>query len=57
VKPDIFANGGDRKGVTSKQAEMEDEVCRDIKCKTVFNIGDKIQSSSWLLKDFLDKHK
>ena len=53
LKPDIFANGGDR--VTDETAEGA--VCRQMGCKTVFNIGDggKIQSSSWLLGEYLKR--
>jgi cytidyltransferase-like protein len=47
VKPDIFANGGDR--VKSNVPEVE--VCRRLGIKMVFNVGEggKIQSSSWLI--------
>lgn len=47
IKPDIFANGGDR----NKGNIPEVPVCKKIGCKMVFNIGQggKIQSSSWLL--------
>ena len=50
IKPYIFANGGDRK----KDNIPEVAVCQKIGCKMVFNIGHggKIQSSSWLLKEF-----
>ncbi len=53
IKPDIFANGGDR---TYKNIP-EVPVCKKIGCKMVFNIGDggKIQSSSWLLSNYLKK--
>ena len=53
IKPDIFANGGDRK----LDNIPEVPVCEAIGCKMVFNIGDggKIQSSSWLLSDYLKK--
>lgn len=59
VKPNIFANGGDRTGVTTKEAERETEACIEISCESVFNIGKsgKIQSSSWLLENHLEKHK
>jgi len=52
LKPDIFANGGDR--VENNVPEVP--VCRAINCKMVFNVGQggKIQSSSWLLKKFLN---
>lgn len=48
LKPQIFANGGDRK----KDNVPETAVCRKIGCKMVFNVGKggKIQSSSWLVK-------
>jgi len=51
IKPDIFANGGDRK----KDNIPEVGTCEKIGCKMVFNIGEggKIQSSSWLLERYL----
>jgi D-beta-D-heptose 7-phosphate kinase/D-beta-D-heptose 1-phosphate adenosyltransferase len=51
IKPDIFANGGDR---TMKNIP-EVSVCKEINCKMVFGVGKggKIQSSSWLLSKFL----
>ena len=54
LKPDIFANGGDRKLDNIPEAQ----VCNKIGCKMGFNIGKggKIQSSSWLLKRHLDFH-
>lgn len=54
LKPDIFANGGDRK----LDNIPEVPVCNKIGCKMIFNIGKggKIQSSSWLLKKHLDSH-
>jgi D-beta-D-heptose 7-phosphate kinase/D-beta-D-heptose 1-phosphate adenosyltransferase len=46
VKPDIFANGGDRK---DESEIRESEVCRRLGIKMVFNVGGgKVQSSSWL---------
>lgn len=54
VEPDIFANGGDRK----KHNTPEQEVCEEIGCKMVYNMGgEKIQSSSWLLDEFHEKKK
>ncbi|MFH1036996.1 MAG: adenylyltransferase/cytidyltransferase family protein [Patescibacteria group bacterium] len=55
LKPDIFANGGDR----VKDNVPEVEVCKKINCKMVFNVGQggKIQSSSWLAKKFPDSIK
>lgn len=48
IKPDIFANGGDR----TKDNIPEVAVCQEIDCKLVFNIGKggKVQSSSWLIE-------
>ncbi len=53
LRPDIFANGGDRK----LDNIPEVPVCKEIGCEMVFNIGDggKIQSSSWLLEEYLKK--
>ena len=50
IKPDIFANGGDRK--KGKIPTPEVETCRKINCKMVYNIGrgGKVQSSSWLVE-------
>lgn len=52
LKPDIFANGGDR---TTKNTP-EKATCRAMDCKMVCNVGHggKVQSSSWLLNAFLD---
>ena len=51
LKPDIFANGGDRK----KGNVPEVDACAKIGCKMVYNIGHggKIQSSSWILNEYL----
>ncbi|KKP80121.1 MAG: hypothetical protein A2271_00335 [Candidatus Moranbacteria bacterium RIFOXYA12_FULL_35_19] len=53
LRPDIFANGGDR----FKDDVPEVETCKKIGCKTIFNIGKggKVQSSSWLLEKYLKK--
>lgn len=47
VKPQIFANGGDR----TKKNIPEIPVCKEIGCKMVFSVGKggKVQSSSWLV--------
>lgn len=52
-KPDIFANGGDRK----KNNVPEVSVCKKIGCKMAFNVGKggKVQSSSWLLEKYVKK--
>ncbi len=47
IKPDIFANGGDR----TKKNIPEIPVCEKINCKMIFSVGKggKVQSSSWLV--------
>ncbi len=46
LKPDIFANGGDRKPVNTP----EGEVCAELGISMAWNVGgEKIQSSSWLV--------
>lgn len=42
----IFANGGDQ----SSQAIPEKEICQKLNIDLIDRMGDKIQSSSWLLK-------
>lgn len=53
LKPDIFANGGDR----FEDDVPEVKICKKIGCKMIFNVGQggKVQSSSWLLEGYLDK--
>jgi len=47
LKPDIFANGGDRKNTSDIP---EAKVCERLGIQMIFNVGgDKTQSSSWLL--------
>lgn len=48
VRPDIFANGGDRK----EDNVPEVPVCAEIGCEMVFSVGrgGKVQSSSWLIE-------
>ncbi|OGZ97807.1 MAG: hypothetical protein A3J10_01975 [Candidatus Sungbacteria bacterium RIFCSPLOWO2_02_FULL_54_10] len=50
LKPDIFANGGDR----FADNVPEVAVCKKIACKMVFRVGrgGKVQSSSWLLNNY-----
>ncbi len=47
LKPDIFANGGDRVKTNTPEVEL----CRKLGIKMAFNVGagGKIQSSSWLI--------
>ncbi len=53
LKPDIFANGGDRKRGNIPEVPL----CESIGCKLVFNVGTggKLQSSSWLLADYVSR--
>jgi rfaE bifunctional protein nucleotidyltransferase chain/domain len=53
LKPDIFAKGGDR---SSLDMIPEAAVCKEIGCKIVMDIGKggKVESSSWLLKRFME---
>lgn len=52
IKPNIFANGGDRFADNIPEAI----VCRELGIETVFNIGQggKVQSSSWLTAEDRD---
>lgn len=53
VKPDIFANGGDRFADNIPEVA----VCRELGTKMVFRVGrgGKVQSSSWLLRNYSKK--
>lgn len=54
LKPDIFANGGDRKSDNTPEVI----VCKEIGCELVFEVGrgGKVQSSSWLVANY-EKNK
>tara|TARA_R100000655_G_C2896894_1_gene178123 strand:- start:17 stop:520 length:504 start_codon:yes stop_codon:yes gene_type:complete len=48
LKPDFFLKGGDR---DNRDNVPEFQVCKDIDCKVIFNVGGgKVQSSSELVK-------
>lgn len=47
IKPNIFAKGGDRFSDEIPEAK----VCQKLGIKLVDGLGEKIQSSSWLLKE------
>jgi D-beta-D-heptose 7-phosphate kinase/D-beta-D-heptose 1-phosphate adenosyltransferase len=55
IKPDIFANGGDR----NNRNILEAVTCKKIGCRIIDNIGagGKVQSSSWLLSKHLKSKK
>lgn len=54
IKPDIFANGGDRSPKQVDIPSSEYNVCKELGIKMVFNVGrgGKIRSSSELLKEY-----
>lgn len=45
VHPDVFANGGDQ----NNDSIPEKAICEELGIQLVDGLGDKIQSSSWLL--------
>ncbi len=45
IRPDIFAKGGDR----YTYEIPESKICRDLGIAIIDGLGNKIQSSSWLL--------
>jgi len=53
IKPDIFAKGGDRTLLNIP----EKEVCERLGIKMIFGVGEKIQSSSWLVDKIRKKEK
>ncbi len=55
LKPDVFAQGGDRKPSQTPVPGSELEYCKQAGCKVVYNVGrgGKVQSSSWLTTSFL----
>jgi len=55
LRPNIFAQGGDRHKKNVPGCEVE--VCKTIGCKMVADVGrgGKVQSSSWLLNNFIAK--
>lgn len=50
VHPDIFAKGGDRVPETMPPNEIE--ACCEIGCKIVYGVGEKLDSSSSLVRRF-----
>mmetsp|Transcript_52110 Transcript_52110/g.166940 ORF Transcript_52110/g.166940 Transcript_52110/m.166940 type:complete len:147 (+) Transcript_52110:102-542(+) len=46
IHPDIFTNGGDQRNENIPEAQ----VCAELGIHMVDGLGDKIQSSSWLIK-------
>ena len=50
VKPDLFTNGGDQNNNTIPEIE----ICEELDIDLVDGLGDKIQSSSWLIRSSKD---
>ena len=44
----MFCNGGDR---TSGENTPEHKICKELGIESVYGLGDKIQSSSWLTNE------
>ncbi len=63
LRPDIFANGGDRdeKNAANPASSLYWDIntCKELGIKIVFNVGQggKIQSSSWLLEKYVKTAK
>lgn len=53
LKPHVFAKGGD----STFENVPEREICDKLGIRLVLGLGDKIQSSSWLLKKIKNKNK
>jgi D-beta-D-heptose 7-phosphate kinase/D-beta-D-heptose 1-phosphate adenosyltransferase len=58
IRPNIFANGGDRdeKDAANPKSSLYQDImtCKKLGIKMVFNVGGKkVQSSSWILGEFL----
>lgn len=53
LKPDIFANGGDRKTNDVPLPDSEPAVCEELGIEMIYNVGEggKVQSSSELIKN------
>jgi cytidyltransferase-like protein len=50
LKPDLFTNGGDQNNNTIPEIE----ICKELDIDLVDGLGDKIQSSSWLIQSSKD---
>ncbi|MFH1769299.1 MAG: adenylyltransferase/cytidyltransferase family protein [Parcubacteria group bacterium] len=53
IKPDIFAQGGDRKHKNT----AETDTCKEFGVKMVYGVGKKIRSSTAYLKEYVQKSK
>jgi cytidyltransferase-like protein len=48
IRPDIFAKGGDR--IPDNFNHLEKEICEQIGCEVVFNVGDQLDSATEILR-------
>lgn len=49
LKPTYFTKGGDR---AAPEDIPEWDICKEVGCKVIFNVGgEKVQSSSWLIEE------
>ena len=61
LRPDVFANGGDRneKDAANPASSLYTDIntCKELGIEMVFNVGDggKVQSSSWLLEEYVQR--
>ena len=53
IRPDIFAKGGDRTPDNMPQNEVD--VCAEIGCKLVYNVGEQLNSSRKIVSDAKQK--
>jgi len=49
ISPDFFCKGGDRTPDTMPENEIK--VCQEIGCKIIYGIGEKLNSSSKIIKE------
>lgn len=53
LMPDVFTNGGDQ----TNNSIPEADVCGEIGCELVDGLGNKIQSSSWIIQNVTGQEK
>lgn len=53
LHPDVFTNGGDQ----TNNSIPEREICEELNIALVDGLGDKIQSSSWLINNIIEEKK
>lgn len=55
LRPDIFAKGGDR--MPNNMPEVEKTVCQAIGCQIIYGIGDLLNSSSRIVKEYASQRR